>query len=241
MVYPSPFNPDRYLVCYAATSPVGYYFMDRVWPEVDFCVVDGRPGQAVAQGFFDNAWRFRMSNTELRDAAAWRATTAKGPTRATAAGNDPVLWLSDLMEVGAEGAFRTVRRDVAPGGASLVVANRTFAHGLAVTLERGGGTMTYDLAGATYTRAKAVLGIAVQMGPQVTDAMRRETRVYYRVLADGKEVFKSRLMLYEDAGKVVDLDVSVEGVRTLVLEVRNDASGANAAAYAALADLRLEK
>jgi predicted esterase len=93
VIYPSPFNPARYVSVVAGTSADGLYFWDpndRSLGEWDFAIVDGRvtgssqelPPQRmrVASGYFDQRWRvsdpFVVSgDTELRA----KATLLRAP------------------------------------------------------------------------------------------------------------------------------------------------------------------
>jgi dienelactone hydrolase len=97
LVYPSPLNPERYVVVLAGTSPGGLWFADWQNGEWDFQIVDGRsaaaaaldpPGQfpergRVASGYFDEAWRLDEAFVVQGDETLRAKATPMAPPKPT--------------------------------------------------------------------------------------------------------------------------------------------------------------
>ncbi|MBU0677738.1 MAG: hypothetical protein KJ626_06445, partial [Verrucomicrobia bacterium] len=78
VVYPSPFNSDRYILAIGSTSAQGIPYAHDLSFDFDYCIVDGKKSNreegifyedaAVAVGFFDFNWHFsREWHRERRD------------------------------------------------------------------------------------------------------------------------------------------------------------------------------
>jgi len=140
-----------------------------------------------------------------------------------------VTWLAETkfksqQVKSALGVDWTPRVNLNVTGGPIRLGGRTFERGLGV---HGTTTVTYRLDGKQ-SRLQAVIGI--------DDAVGRRGSVIFRVIGDGRELYKSDVL--RGGAKPVDLSVDITGVK--VLELSTDAAdGLDMGDHANWADLRL--
>lgn len=140
-----------------------------------------------------------------------------------------VTWLADTKfksqaVKSALGVDWTPRANFNVTGGPLTLGARTFAHGLGV---HGTTSVSYELDGRQ-SRLQATIGI--------DDSMGRRGSVVFRVIGDGRELFKSDTL--RGGGKPVDISVDISGVK--LLELSTDAAdGLDLGDHANWADLRM--
>jgi hypothetical protein len=251
MVYPHPMNEARYVVVCAGTSQAGMFFTDRLPDEYDFAVMDGRrvgwgsdvplEKGCVAAGFFGPDWRYRESGVMRGDPEVRaKAGLRKAPKHISAAAvKVKRLALSELLETYAEGSFKHMRRDANWQGKPITLAGRTFLSGIGVAVWHEPCLARYDLAGGQWKRLKATVGIEIEKPDKLGDLQKQNTRVFFTVRGDAKELRRSPTFRW-DSGPA-ELDVDISGVRVLELEVGNETTWHCAASSVDWADVRLEK
>jgi len=248
MVYPHPQNPDRYVEVLAANSPTGMYFSFRLGGHVDFVVSDARRPAAedsgeelgIASGHFDHNWQYIESQVSLGDPAARaKAVPLKAPTQMTAAVKADRLMFGELLETRSAGSFAHMGRDVNWQGEPIALGGKRYARGIAVDVWHEPCTVNYDLTGGRWRRLKAVIGIEVDEPAKLEAKQIEGTRIYFTVLGDGKELYRSPT--FGPDSPPVEMDVDIAGVTDLQLQVANEATWHSAAASVNWADLRLEK
>jgi len=140
-----------------------------------------------------------------------------------------VTWLADTKfksqaVKSALGVDWTPRANLNVTGGPIRLGGRIFAHGLGV---HGTTSVIYELDGKQ-SRLQATIGI--------DDSMGRRGSVVYRVIGDGRELFKSDVV--RGGGKPVDVSVDIGGVK--LLELSTDAAdGLDLGDHANWADLRM--
>ncbi|MGE5294377.1 MAG: NPCBM/NEW2 domain-containing protein [Solirubrobacterales bacterium] len=123
------------------------------------------------------------------------------------------VWLSDLDISKTQQGWQHARKDLSVDGKPLTIAGQKF--------ERGVGThadslLYVELNGGS-TRFRAMVGVDDEvLNPQRSGGANPGS-VEFRILADGKQAYKSGVIKRGDAAKEVDVDVT--GVKLLVLIV----------------------
>lgn len=140
-----------------------------------------------------------------------------------------VTWLADAKfksqtVKSSLGVDWTPRANLNVVGGPIVLNGRTYQRGLGV---HGTTSVSYELDGKQ-SRLQATIGI--------DDSMGRRGSVIFRVLGDGRELFKSDLL--RGGVKPVDISVDISGVK--LLELSTDAAeGLDLGDHANWADLRM--
>jgi len=250
MAHPNPKNPERYVAVVAANSPRAMYFSNQLPWEFDFAINSpGRykgeeehvPGEklGVVRGFFDHDWKYDEAYVDRGD-PAYRAQVVpfKAPRRVMARCEDELLWLSELLETSASGSFRHMARDVNRQGDPIRLGGETYERGIAVDCWRQPCFAQYDLAGCGWKRLRAVIGI--ETWDELSDLNKENTLIVFRVLGDGRELYRSPTFRWNS--DPVDIDVDIHGVKDLELRVANEVLMRHCAVSSVnWADLRLEK
>ena len=140
------------------------------------------------------------------------ATGASG-----SAGTGAKVWLSDLDVSKTQQGWEQARKDLSVDGHSLRIAGRTF--------ERGVGThadslLYVELNGGS-TRFHAWVGVDDEVMNPTRSGGASPGSVEFRILADGKEIYRSGLMRSGAAAQ--EVSVAVSGVQLLVLAVDSGA------------------
>ena len=248
MVCPNPFNPDRYVSIMAGNSPAGMYFANRLPGNYDFAIADARAAERVpfeelciAAGRFDPNWQFNEKYTVRGTAEARnRVEPSKAPTALTAAVKDPQLMLADLLETDATGSFVDMARDTNWRGRPIRLGREVYDHGIGVNVWHEPCAVRYDLAGGSWKRLRATIGIELKKPPEQLEPKEiAGTRVFFVVLGDGKELYRSPT--FQTQTPPVKMDVDITGVKTLELRIGNQTTWHNAAASVNWANIRLEK
>ncbi len=123
------------------------------------------------------------------------------------------VWISDLDLNNVQQGWGWPQKDKSVDGNPLRIAGQTFDHGIGTHAD---GVLYIELAGGS-KRFTAMVGVDDEAG--------RIGSVEFRVLADGKERFKSDIIEYGQKAQKVDLDVT--GVEMLVLIVSSGPDGMN--------------
>jgi alpha-galactosidase len=138
------------------------------------------------------------------------AVAAGGLGNATAPGK---VWLSDLDIGKTQQGWEHARKDLSVDGNPLKIAGRAF--------EKGLGTHADSLLYVELNGGSARFNAWVGVDDEVMDTNRqggaRPGSVEFRILADGKQAYKSGVIKSGDAAKEVDIDLT--GVNLLVLIV----------------------
>ncbi|HOS43162.1 MAG TPA: NPCBM/NEW2 domain-containing protein, partial [Armatimonadota bacterium] len=256
MCYPSPLNPDRYVIVRTGTSPAGMFFADYVLNDTDFSIVDARNaapaqlgkffdvvtgrnnGPVLAAGYFDHAWRLLDDNIERDTDRAFPAAWTP-PARADARGAEQALPLAEVVETAASGAFLDMLRNVTPKGESLRLGGRRYAHGLALPnywLPKRPHWVEYDLGDAGWTRLRGVIGLEAD---KYSATQAANTSVVFVVKGDGIALFTSAPFSLNSPPKSLDVDIA--GVRALRLEILNATAGYPAIRSIDWAEVRVER
>jgi predicted esterase len=250
MIYPHPLNPERYVVVLAATSPAGLYLagsLPDLANSLDFCIMDGRMPDAgqgrqeervlPAMGVFDRNWRLSPASLMVGEAKARAACPVRtAPARLSADVEGDQLWLAELLETSADGLFTRLLRDTSWTGRPMTLDGRQYRRGIAANTMEGPNGADFDIGGG-WKRLRGVVGL--ECDATVPQRQRDNTRVFYIVKGDGKELYRSPEFTY--GSKPAALDVDVTGVKTLRLELGVAGAGMDAVASADWADLRLER
>jgi len=249
MVYPHPLNRDRYVSITAATSPTGMFFANLLPSGVDFVVSDCRLGGEngppeeelhIVSGCFDATWSYRDEYCIEGNAAERAKAASRIAPVALDAGVDGVrLMLSQLLESKSSGSFAQMMRDSNWQGKPITLDGTEYYSGIGVQVLHQPCTVTYDLAGAGWTRLRATIGIEIADRDKLEKRQKDNTRVFFVVAGDGKELYKSPVFRWDS--KSVEMDVDVAGVKKLRLTVDNEAAWHNAATSVDWADSRLER
>jgi len=141
--------------------------------------------------------------TSLKAATLQFSTAALLPDR---------LWLSTLEPASATVGYATLQRDKSISGGPLTLGGSQYEHGLGT---HANSDIAYDLH-QRFGQFNALVGVD-------DDAGKGRGSVEFIVLGDGKPLWKSGIMKQGDAPKRVD--VSLDGVRTLLLRVTDAADG----------------
>jgi len=254
MIYPNPRRPDRYIKLLVATSPAELLGLNALCSELfDFCIVDGRtisegfiPRTMLAAGFFDQQWEWRpqyvlFGDKEARDGIGLARVGPVYPDVAHAPDN---LFLSDLMPTRRWGTFCSMEFDRSAFGDRLRLGPRrrfrrnTWRKGIASRVRLGLNRVEYDLDGR-YKKFRAVVGLQLPSGAELTPVERRNTRVTFRVLGDGEELWRSPPI--RPGAPPLRVEVEIGGVKRLGLEVENAVPWYFKAGSADWCDARVER
>jgi hypothetical protein len=99
-------------------------------------------------------------------------------------------------------------------------------------------SVSYELDGH-WRRLKAVVGVELDEGGVPERAGRGRSRVYFVVRGDDKELYRSGE--FDWATEPIEIDVGIEGVKTLELQVLNELRGHYTVPRVDWADVRIEK
>lgn len=135
---------------------------------------------------------------------------AGGLGNATAPGK---VWLSDLDIGKTQQGWEHARKDLSVDGNPLKIAGRAFEKGLGTHAD---SLLYVELNGGS-TRFNAWVGVDDEVMNTNRQGGARPGSVEFRILADGKQVYKSGVIKSGDAAKEVDIDLT--GVNLLVLIV----------------------
>lgn len=135
---------------------------------------------------------------------------AGGLGNATAPGK---VWLSDLDIGKTQQGWEHARKDLSVDGNPLKIAGRAFEKGLGTHAD---SLLYVELNGGS-TRFNAWVGVDDEVMNSSRQGGARPGSVEFRILADGKQVYKSGVIKSGDAAKEVDIDLT--GVNLLVLIV----------------------
>jgi predicted esterase len=231
VVRPNPLNADQYVVVKAGQSAKGMFWADQLPDDVDFVIADGRavpPGAKctaedarIATGVFGKFWTVQDDLMVLgSEAARLACVQRKTPTLVSAVTKDSRLYLADLLESNAQGAFGNMRRDSGWDFGPLVLGGKKFDRGIAVRIVREDNGAEYDIAGAGWRRLKATLGLQIADPAKLEPRHKEFTQVVYTVRGDGRVLYQSPVMRWDSPPATIDVDVA--GVKSLRLEVRNE-------------------
>jgi hypothetical protein len=253
LIYPHPFNEQRYVRITAATSAKAMAFHKGSPEAMDFYINDGRVDDPqdgappekilVASGTFDPAWHLSDQFTIVGDSAVRaQLPVRKIPAYATVPADVSRLMLSDLKEQSATGGFDGLWRDLNARAKPMTLGGKTYASGLAAGLGGRGpgpGTSPEFAIGGSWKHLKATIGIEPNRDNKSLDAAKQQQlAVRITIKGDGKELFQSPPFRWDSAPQ--DIDVNVEGVKVLRLEIAGNAPRQSLNSVD-LADIRLEK
>jgi len=122
-----------------------------------------------------------------------------------AGGSGRNVWLSDLDISKTQQGWGDPHKNLSVDGNPLKIAGQTFERGLGTHAD---SLLYVELNGGS-SRFHAMVGVDDEAGARGS--------IEFRVLADGKQVYKSGLIRSDDPAKQVDIDVT--GVQVLVLAV----------------------
>ncbi|HEX2949141.1 MAG TPA: NPCBM/NEW2 domain-containing protein [Armatimonadota bacterium] len=259
MIYPNPYNPDRYVVIRGATSPTGMFFSDYLLNDVDFCIVGSRAaditkmsnffdvitgrnaGPPIVAGYFTNDWRYQNDLIErwpeARKTRAWKVP--KYPSLSAATWN--LVMLSDVVESKAEGTFLDMLRDSSITGTALRLGGKRYQSGLSVApkywIAKQPCAVEFDLANGGWNHLRATIGL--EMKDVKTVDKDAETKIAFIVKGDGVELYHSKP--FTTGTQPAKIDIDITGVTVLRLEVDNQSSGAGAVNAVDWADLMVER
>ena len=135
------------------------------------------------------------------------------PVNVRGAATSEKVWLSDLDISKTQQSWGEPRRNTSVEGNPLRIGGRTFEHGLG-------------------THADSLLYVQLNGGGRkftgwvgVDDEVGKQGSVEFRILADGKEIYKSGTLKGGDSAKPFDVDVSA--IKMLVLVVASGPDGIN--------------
>jgi pimeloyl-ACP methyl ester carboxylesterase len=250
MVYPHPLAAGRYVCVHAGNSPAGMFFANRFVEEADFTVADALTSPdtpleelCVVSGHFDCHWQYEDRFAWRGDAAKRaKAVRMKAPTVLSVAGaavGGGSLWLADLLPAKAAGSFAMMQRDRNWQGRPIHLGGKAYDRGIGVAVWHEPCVATFDLAGGNFKRLRATIGIAIDKPEKLEPKQKDGTQVYFVVRGDGKELYRSPTFKWDSAP--VEMTVPIVGIKTLELEVANEATWHNAAISVDWADVRLEK
>ncbi len=134
-------------------------------------------------------------------------------TGAANASEGKTAWLSDLDISKTQQGWGRPRRDASVDGNALRIAGQSFKKGLGTHAD----SILYVQLDSGSRRFTAMVG--------VDDEVTQPGTVEFRILGDGKELYKSGMIKRGDKAKQVDVDVS--GVKMLALTVGGGADGIN--------------
>jgi hypothetical protein len=249
MIYPHPLAAGRYVCVHAGNSPAGMFFTNRFVEDADFTVTDALTSPdtpledlCVVSGSFDCHWQYE-DRFAFRGEAARRAKAVrmKAPTilSAAEAGGGANLWLADLLPAKAAGSFALMQRDCNWQGQPIRLGGKSYDRGIGVEVWHEPCVATFDLTGGDYKRLRATIGIEVDKPDKLEPKQKDGTKVYFLVRGDGKELYRSPTFKWDSPA--VEMNVPIAGVKTLELEVANEATWHNAATSVDWADVRVEK
>ncbi|MCX5345934.1 NPCBM/NEW2 domain-containing protein [Streptomyces atratus] len=141
------------------------------------------------------------------------ASTAVSVTTA-ASGNGQTVDLSDLTWSDARSDFGTLRKDRSVDGNPIRLNGTAYAKGIGT---HANSTVTYTLNGA-YSRFQSDVG--------VDDEVSANSTVRFEVWGDGTKLYETPAVM-TPASPAQSIDVSIKGVKSLVLKVTDAGDGIN--------------
>jgi len=249
VICPNPRNRERYVTVLAATSRRGMYFCDRMDDAFDFCIKDFRTLEHddlewgdlnIVMGTFDHKWKYDeeyvvRGDSQLRS----RAKLMKGPSITSAKTDAETLYVSDLLELRAQGSFTHMRRDASWYDQPIKLGGKTYDKGIGVNTWNATHMAEYDLTDCGWKRLKATIGMEIRNPDEMEPQSKKSTGVYFVVLGDGKKLYRSRRFKWDSQPEDIDIDIS--GVKILGLQVGQTAKFFHRSDSVDWADLRLEK
>ncbi len=249
VICPNPMNPERYVSLFAGTSLRGMYLCNRVEQGFDYCVTDvGKLAEEetkwgdlnIVMGSFDHQWKYEPEYAvEGNPGLRARASLIGGPSIGSAKVDADLLYLSDLLETRALGTFAEMRRDTNWDYLPIRLGDKTHAKGIGVQALRQTSLVEYDIAGGGWSRLKSTIGIEMNDPSILKPGRKDKTSVYFVVLGDGKELYRSPM--FEKNVPPEEIDIDVAGVKTLRLEVARKYQLGYLGSSVNWADLRMEK
>lgn len=252
MVYTHPGGGEKLIQVRAGNTAAGMYFTDRFEDFADYHIVDAHiatwggdvPAEhvAVATGRFGPNWKLdERYLIEGKPRVRAETPQRKAPGVISAKTDSPKLMLSDLLESRASGSFNVMMRDMNWRGEPMKVGGESMSSGIAVQAWHEPCWVEYDLESAGWSRLKGKLGIDLSMKPdELEEKHKRGTQVFFRVLGDGEELYRSPMLTWESTGPVT-LDVDITGVKTLRLEVGSGSTWHSVVSSMNWGEVRLEK
>jgi hypothetical protein len=170
---------------------------------------------------------------------------ARAPAFAGVADAPGMLYVGDLVPARQVGAFRRMTVDRTTfgkrlrfGKSRLFGPSNEYQKGIASTVEHGRNAVEYDLA-AQYKRFRAVVGLQRPEGTDLSPVEREMTRMIYTIAGDGKTLWESPPVTWNS--EPLTVDVTIDGVQTLGLSVRNEAVWFHRADSVNWCDARVER
>jgi len=237
MVYPHPLSQERYVVVAAGNSPAGQ--LSASGEEWDFVISDAR-GELV-HGLFDRNWRLRPECVKKADTKRRAERLPRVvPKHLDTAVKGRSLPLSEVLETAGSGGSKDPARNTGPEGKPIVLGGKEYAHGISGRIWRAHeSSLVFDLAGAGWQRFKSTIGIQLRKPDEVNEEQKEGTRVYFVVLGDGKELYRSPIFFWNSAP--IAIDVPIEGVKSLVLRSGNEREWGYELSGVHWADARVER
>lgn len=234
LLYPNPLAPDKYVLFLLGTSPAGLSGLSaRMNGTFDFYLSDAKtlgrehkPGTMVIEGRFDQQWQLRPQYITIGSEAVRAEVTVgrRAPLHASVAGAPDTLYLSDLVPSRRYGAFRDPALDRTAYGEALRLGpkrrfrDNTCDKGIASSVCHGENRIEYEL-GGLYKRFRATVGLQRPEGAELTEQQRANTGVIFTVTGDGKRLWQSEPIGWDDQAAAVD--ITIDGVKALSLSVSN--------------------
>ena len=250
MLYPSPWNSNRYVHIMAATSAKGMFHHTSIPDEFDYCVHDGRLADSADQrpsekvfllaGRFNGAWRLTEESMFEGDPdVRKRSPVPTLPFRMTATAEEDSLHLSEVLEQKAINCFQWMRRNSNGAGGPLSLDATIYEKGLGVVPWKIPSSAEWDVSNAGWETLKGVIGVEYRPADNTPEEDKQNTRMIFKVLGDGEELYVSEPFEYGDQAK--KLNVPISSVKILTLVVHNEAPSTRSILSANWADLRLER
>lgn len=247
--YPNPYDPSRMLVIYAALGPEGYHQMNtrfgnwfnwgvydnRKW--FDYAVYDARtvnPETYLVAGFFNAEWQYDAKFAFPGIEAVRAGTPVQGFPRYGQAPLDVrELYLDDVRPSAVDQMRGAIGYGRSFHGETIVVAGKTYERGLGV---RAPSSIGYEIAGK-FDTFRAVAGLSEEKNEGVSARRRLAERVRFVVWGDGKVLWKSDVVDWENPS--VEVKAPVRGVQRLTLQVEAEGGALWLHGATAWADARL--
>jgi dienelactone hydrolase len=247
--YPNPHAPGRMIAVFTATDPAALY---QVWTRFDnwfnwgvydcrkwfdYCVYNSQtanPETFPAVGFFGTDWTFENGRRWDDMSEVVVTMEPQGVPRYTVAPDDNALYLSRLRPVKIDQMRGAVGFDRSFRGHAIRISGKTYDYGLGV---RCPSRIEYDL-GGKFSTLTAVVGLTEEPEEAQSSPRRNGERVRFVVTGDGKELHVEKVDWMASPRK---LNVSVSGVKKLVLSVEPAGGALWLHGSSAWADLKVER
>jgi poly(3-hydroxybutyrate) depolymerase len=237
MIYPNPFNPYRYVLVRAGSSPLGMAMTDFAMNDTDFSIVDSRNmdiskngsffdiingrnnGKIITCGYFDNNWKYQEKNTEKDNQYVLSPLINWNFPKYAVIQQKVEFYLSELMEKSADGAGNEILRDSSFKSDKLIVGKNKYDKGISFPgkywLPKRPAFIEYNIADGGYNRLRAVIGLDVA---KTTGSSPAAEKVLFEVEGDGIILYTSELFGRESGAKNINVDIT--GVKSLKLKVK---------------------